>query len=147
MRKFLFLPLFVLCMAASCDNALQEIAEGLNKGAISVGEVQGVIIAAWENDIITKEQSDQYIENLTVPILTAIGHANGAVAVLAVRDEVDRDELLEILPPVIAALNDALADEKIGIIENAATQASVKLGLQGVLTALSTIQALTQEEN
>ncbi len=145
MRKFLFLPLFVVCMAASCDNALQEIAEGLNKGAVSVGEVQGIIIAAWENDVITKEASDQAIENITVPVLSAIGHANGAVAILATKDSVDRDEILEILPPVITALNEALADEKIGIIENPATQAAVKLGIQGIITALTTIQAFTQE--
>ena len=79
-------------------------------------------------------------------MLSAIGHANGAVALLIARDEVDRDEILEILPPVIAALNAALADEKIGIIENPATQAAVRLGITGIVTALATIQVLTEDE-
>lgn len=146
MRKLLFVPLFLTMIAAGCSNALQTVAEGLNDAAFSIGEVQTIIIAAWENDVITKEESDQYIEGITVPVLSAIGHANGAAALLAARDEVDRDEVLEILPPVIAALNEALTDEKIGIIENPATQAAVKLGLQGIVTALTTIQVLTEDE-
>lgn len=145
MRKLLFVPLFFCMIAAGCDNALKTIAEGLNDAAFSVGEVQTIIIAAWENDVITKAESDEYIENITVPVLSAIGHANGAVALLIARDSVDRDEIMEILPPVIAALNEALSDEKIGIIENPATQAAVKLGLVGMVTALATIQALTEE--
>jgi len=146
MRKLLFVPLFLTMIAAGCSNALQTIAEGLNDAAFTIGEVQTIIIAAWENDVITKAESDQYIENITVPLISVIGHANTAVALLAVRDEVDRDEIMEILPPVIAALNLALSDEKIGIIENPATQAAVKLGIQGVLTALMTLQVLTEEE-
>ena len=145
MRKLLFVPLFLTMIAAGCDNALKTIAEGLNDAAFSIGEVQTIIIAAWENDVITKEQSDQYIENITVPVLSAIGHANGAAALLIARESTDRDEILEILPPVIAALNEALSDEKIGIIENPATQAAVKLGLVGMVTALATIQVLTEE--
>jgi len=146
MRKLLFVPLFLTMIAAGCSNALQTIAEGLNDAAFTIGEVQTIIIAAWENDVITKAESDQYIENITVPLISVIGHANTAVALLAVRDEVDRDEIMEILPPVIAALNLALSDEKIGIIENPATQAAVKLGIQGVLTAMMTLQVLTEEE-
>lgn len=146
MRKLLFVPLFLSMIAAGCGNALQTIAEGLNDAAFSVGEVQTIIIAAWENDVITKEQSDQYIENITVPVISAIGHANTAVALLAVRDEVERDEILEILPPVITALNLALGDENIGIIENPATKAAVSLGIQGIVTALTTIQVLTEDE-
>ena len=145
MRKLLFVPLFLTMIAAGCSNALQTIGEGLNDAAFSIGEVQTIIIAAWENDVITKAQSDQYIENITVPVISAIGHANTAVALLAIRDEVDRDEILEILPPVIAALNEALGDENLGIIENPATQAAVKLGLNGIVTALTTIQVLTEE--
>lgn len=146
MRKLMFLPLFLCMIAASCSGALEDIAEGLNDAAFSVGEVQTIIIAAWENGVITKEESDQYIAGITVPVISAIGHANTAVALLAIRDEVERDEILEILPPVITALNGALADENIGIISNPATQAAVKLGLQGILTALMTIQAVTEEE-
>ncbi len=146
MRKLLFVPLFLTMVAAGCGNALQTIAEGLNDAAFTVGEVQTIIIAAWENDVITKEQSDQYIAGITVPVISAIGHANGAVALLVARDEVDRDEIMEILPPVIAALNAALGDDKIGIIENPATQAAVRLGIQGALTALMTLQVLTEEE-
>ncbi|MCK5318255.1 MAG: hypothetical protein KAJ55_10085 [Anaerolineales bacterium] len=145
MRKLLFVPLFLTMIAAGCSNALQTIGEGLNDAAFSIGEVQTIIIAAWENDVITKAQSDQYIQNITVPVISAIGHANTAVALLAIRDEVDRDEILEILPPVIAALNEALGDENLGIIENPATQAAVKLGLNGIVTALTTIQVLTEE--
>jgi len=146
MRKLLFVPLFLTMIAAGCSNALQSIAEGLNDAAFTVGEVQTIIIAAWENDVITKAESDEYIENITVPLISVIGHANTAVALLAVRDEVERDEIMEILPPVIAALNLALSDEKIGIIENPATQAAVRLGIQGVLTAIMTLQVLTEEE-
>jgi len=146
MRKLLFVPLFLTMIAAGCTNALQSIAEGLNDAAFTVGEVQTIIIAAWENDVITKAESDEYIENITVPLISVIGHANTAVALLTVRDEVDRDEIMEILPPVIAALNLALSDEKIGIIKNPATQAAVRLGIQGVLTALMTLQVLTEEE-
>ena len=145
MRKLLFVPLFLCMIAAGCSNALQTIAEGLNDAAFSIGEVQTIIIAAWENDVITKAESDQYLENITVPVLSAIGHANGAVALLIARDAVDRDEILEILPPVIAALNAALADEKIGIIDNVATQSAVRLGITGIITALATIQVLTEE--
>lgn len=146
MRKFLFVPLFLSMVAAGCGGALQDIAEGLNKAAVSVGEVQTIVIAAWENDVITKEESDQYIESGTVPVLSAIGHANGAVAVLAARPEVERDELLEIIPPVIAALNDALSDQNIGVISNEGTKAAVTLGLNGIITALTVIQATTEEE-
>lgn len=146
MRKLLFVPLLLVCMAAGCDDALREITEGLNKAAVSVGEVQGIIIAAWENDVITKEQSDQYIEGITVPVLSAIGTANGAVALLVARDEVDRDEILEILPPVIDALNEALADEKIGLITNAGTKAAVQLLLRSVVSTLRTIQVIAEEE-
>jgi hypothetical protein len=145
MRKLLFVPLFLCMIAAGCSNALQSIAEGLNDAAFTIGEVQTIIIAAWENGVITKAQSDQYIENITVPVISAIGHANGAVALLIARDEVDRDEILEILPPVIAALNAALGDEKIGIIDNVATQSAVRLGITGIITALATIQVLTEE--
>lgn len=146
MRKFLFLPLFLVCLGAGCDDALRSMAEGLNKAAISVGEVQGIIIAASDNNVITKEESDQYLEGITVPVLSAIGTANGAVAILVARESTDRDEILEILPPVIAALNEALADDSIGLISNAGTKASVQLGLQAVVSALRTIQVIAEEE-
>ncbi len=146
MRKLLFVPLLLVCMAAGCADTLRSITEGLNKAAVSVGEVQGIIIAAWENDVITKEKSDDLIAGITVPVLSAIGTANGAVALLVARDEVDRDEILEILPPVIEALKEALADEKIGLISNAGTKAAVQLGLQAVVSALSTIQVIAEEE-
>lgn len=146
MRKFLFVPLFLCMIAAGCGDALRSMAEGLNKAAISIGEVQGIIIAAWENDVITKAQSDQYIEDITVPVLSAIGAANGAVTLLIARESTDRDEMLEILPPVIEALSEALADDKIGLINNAATKAAVQLGLRSMVSALRTIQVIAEEE-
>lgn len=146
MRKFLFLPLFLVCLGAGCDDALRSMAEGLNKAAVSIGEVQGIIIAAWENDVITKEESDELIADITVPVLSAIGKANGAVTLLIARESSDRDEMLEILPPVIEALNEALADDKIGLISNPGTKAAVQLGLQAIVSALRTIQVIAEEE-
>lgn len=146
MRKLLFVPLLLVCLAAGCDDALRSMAEGLNKSAVSIGEVQGIIIAAWENGVITKEESDQYIENITVPVLSAIGTANGAVTLLIARESTDRDEMLEILPPVIEALNEALGDEKIGLITNAGTKAAVQLLLRSIVSTLRTIQVIAEEE-
>ncbi len=144
MRKLIFIPLLLLCTAERCPDALQKIAEGLHDAAVITAEVQGMAIAASANGLITKAVSDQFIEDVTVPVLTAIGHANNAVALLAATDQKDRDSLLEILPPVIESLKAALADDKVGIISNVATQASVTLALQGVLAALNTLQAITE---
>jgi len=144
MRRLIFIPILLICMAPSCPDALEKIAKGLNVAAVSTGEVQTVVIEASDLDMITKEESDAFIKAVTVPILVAIGKANTTVELLLAMDEKDRDELVEVLPPVIESVKEALADEKIGLITNDATQASVQLGLQSILAALNIIQATTE---
>lgn len=141
MRRLILLPILLVLMAPSCPDALKDIARGLNTAAISVGEVQTLVISASDTGVITKESSDAFLEGATIPILTAIGHANTAVALLVAMEEQDRDEILEILPPVIEAIEGALADEKLGIISNEGTKASVLLTLQSIQAALNIVQA------
>lgn len=145
MRRLLFIPLLLLVATAErCPDSLQKIAEGLNDAAVVTAATQDVVIAAWKSGVITKAVSDIFIEDVTIPILSAIGHANQAVKALDAKEDQNRDDLLEILPPVIEALQAALADEKIEVIKNDATRASIQLSLQGLLTALITLQAVTE---
>lgn len=145
MRRLLFIPLLLLVATAErCPDSLQKIAEDLNDAAVVTAATQDVVIAAWKSGVITKAVSDIFIEDVTIPILSAIGHANQAVKALDAKEDQNRDDLLEILPPVIEALQAALADEKIEVIKNDATRASIQLSLQGLLTALITLQAVTE---
>lgn len=145
MRRLLFIPLLLLVATAErCPDSLQKIAEGLNDAAVVTAATQDVVIAAWKSGVITKAVSDIFIEDVTIPILSAIGHANQAVKALDAKEDQNRDDLLEILPPVIEALQAALADEKIEVIKNDATRASIQLSLQGLLTTLITLQAVTE---
>ncbi len=144
MRRLIFIPVLLICMAPSCEQSLEKIAKGLNVAALSVGEVQTIVIEASDLDVITKEESDNFIKSVTVPILVAIGRANTTVGVISAMEEKDRASILEILPPVIEAVKEALADENLGLITNDITQASVQLGLQSMLAALNIIQATTE---
>jgi len=144
-RRLLLVPLLLLVATAErCPDALQKIAEALHDAAVVTGEVQTMAISASDNDVITKQESDDFIEAVTVPLLSAIGHGNSIVKDLLSKEEKERDEILEILPPVIEAVKAALADENIDAISNEGTKASIRFALQGVSSALLTLQAVTE---
>lgn len=144
MRRLLVIPLLLLCTAERCPDSLQKITEALHDAAVVTGEVQTIAISAFQNLLITRQESDDFIEAVTIPILSVIGHANSAIQDLLILEETDRDEILKILPPVIEAVKAAIADEKIQAISNEGTRASILFSLQGLSSALITIQALTE---
>ena len=144
MRKLIFLPLFFIATAASCDDTLKTMAKTLNTAAVATGEAQTIVIAAQESGVISKEASDAFVAGVTVKILTAIGLGNTALSLMVALPETARDDPLEILPPIIQAVKDGLADEQLNIITNEGTKANVQLALQGILAGLNTAQAILE---
>jgi hypothetical protein len=139
-RKFIFIPLFLAMLAPRCqDSDVKSIAENLNRAAIAIDTAQSTVISAHEEGIINKNSADSVVV-ITVRVAYAIRAANVLTREFSELSEESRDHLLEILIPVLGALEDGLSNENLNIITNANVKSSVEISLRTALVALQTVQ-------
>jgi len=142
MRKLVSLPLFLVLIAAWCDeDNLTKIAQGLNSATTALQTVQNTVKNAFFAGVIEKTDADAYVK-ISVDVAAAIQLANDRTRAFSELPPEGRDEILEILVPVIETLAEGLTDEKLGIISDDDLRSKVKFGLTTALTGLKTAQAL-----
>lgn len=161
LKSFIFIPLlWLVTMAPMCsDSNLANVAGGLNKASIAVDTVQSTVMEAFElgvfkddvdeNGVVTQtaKQKADTIVVLTVKVARAIGLANGLTREFTTMPEGGRDQLLEILLPVIETLEEGLTDESLDIIPDGDLKSAVEFGFRAALLGLQTAQTLLEARN
>lgn len=147
MRKLLFLPLFLLAMGQSCsDSDLDRVAKSLNTATKTVGGVQDAVIAAHDTlgeEVFPKDDADAIVA-VCKEVQMAIVLANNLTRNYTEMPEGGRDNLLDILVPVIEALEIAASSEKLSIIIDNSLRSVVSLGLNTALGVMRTAQTILE---
>ena len=148
MRKLMFLPLFSLVlMAGMCDEKdIVKIATALNTATKSVGVVQDTTIAAHDTlgeEVFPKADADAIVV-ICKEVQMAILLANNLTRQFSELPPGGRDQLLEILIPVMGALESAVSDEKLSIIIDGSLRSTVSTGLNTALGVMRTAQAILE---
>lgn len=117
---------------------LQRVSIGLLDTAQTVASLQSAIIQANEQKLIT-DQTTRAILQVCVRINQAGLEANSIVKALSTLNTTNKSQLLAIITPVLAAVNDSLATGLIPIT-NPNTATTVRGFLTTIQIALSGIQ-------
>jgi len=157
MRKFLFIPLALVAMAAACeDSDIEKVATALNTATKTVGGVQDATILAFDSGLFSddvndegeitqtaKEKADVIVE-ICKEVQMAVVLANNLTREFSELPAGGRDQVLEILIPVIETLEVAVSEEKITLITNDNLRAAVALGFRTALGFMQTAQAILE---
>ena len=148
MRKLMFLPLFSLVlMAGMCDDSdIVKIARSLNTATKSVGVVQDTVIAAHDSlgeEVFSKDDADAIVK-ICKEVQMAIVLANNLTRQFSELPPGGRDQLLEILIPVMDTLEVAVSTEKLALITDDDLRAAVALGFRTALGVMQTAQLILE---
>lgn len=147
MRKLLFIPLALVAMAAACeDSDIQKVATALNTATKTVGGVQDGVIAAHDTlgeEVFSKADADALVE-ICKEVQMAIVLANNLTREFSELPPGGRDQVLEILIPVIETLEGAVTTEKLALIANDDLRAAVALGFRTALGFMQTAQLILE---
>jgi len=124
---------------AGCSGDLKDVAKNLLLLAEANATLQGIVIDANMAGVLPKPKADAVVR-VTKRIAQAGVEAAELTEQFAKMPESDRDELLEILDPALAAVAEALADPDISGIEDEQTSAAVQASLVTLSSLLSTIR-------
>ena len=148
MRKLMFLPLFSLVlMGGWCDDSdIERIAKSLNQATHSVGVVQDTTIAAHDTlgeEVFPKKDADDIV-NICKEVQMAIVLANNLTRDFSELPVGGRNQLLEILIPVMDTLEVAVSTEKLALIKDDKLRAAVALGFRTALGVMQTAQLILE---
>jgi hypothetical protein len=148
MRKLMFLPLFSLVlMAGMCDDSdIEQIATSLNRATKSVGVVQDTVIAAHDTlgeEVFPKDDADAIVI-VCKDVQMAIVLANNLTRDFSELPPGGRNQLLEILIPVMDTLEVAVSNEKLTLIKDDNLRAAVALGFRTALGVMQTAQLILE---
>ncbi len=157
MRKFLFIPLALVAMAAACeDSDIEKVATALNTATKTVGGVQDAVIAAFDlgafSDTVdaegnvtqtAKQKADALVE-VCREVQMAIVLANNLTREFSELPPGGRDQVLEILIPVMDTLEVAVTGAKLALIANDNLRSAVALGFRTALGFMQTAQLILE---
>ncbi len=151
MRKLMFLPLFSLVlMAGWCDDSdIERIAKSLNQATHAVGVVQDTTIATHDTlgeEVFPKKDADAIV-NICKEVQMAILLANNLTRDFSELPVGGRNQLLEILIPVMDTLEVAVSTEKLALIKDDKLRAAVALGFRTALGVMQTAQLILERSN
>ena len=144
MRKLLFLPLFLAASGAMCSDQLKDVSLTLNTAARGVEVVQGVVIGACAEadgvctgDLIDKATADSFV-TVTVKVALGIQTANRLTMQFSQMPGGGPAELLDIINPLLATLEDAISDEQLALVADLDLRSKIQVGLTAVKLAVDT---------
>ena len=138
------IPLLLTLTAPSCgDDDLKRVGRTLNQAVRDIQILQSEVIDARDADRINKDSADAVVL-ITVRVARAIGRANTLTRNFSRLDPEDRDGVLEILDPVLIALQAGAADEALTGITDQILKASIQLAFAATITAIETAKAIME---
>jgi hypothetical protein len=148
MRKLMFLPLFSLVLLAGmCDDSdIEQIATSLNRATKAVGVVQDTVIAAHDTlgeEVFPKKDADAIVI-ICKEVQMAIVLANNLTRDFSELPPGGRNQLLEILIPVMDTLEVAVSTERLALIKDDNLRAAVALGFRTALGVMQTAQLILE---
>ncbi len=157
MRKLLFLPLALVMMGQMCSESdIEKIAVALNAATKSVGVVQDAAIAAFDSGLFTDDVNDEgevvqtakqkadAIVQICKEVQMAILLSNNLTRQFSELPQGGRDQLLEILIPVMDTLEVAVSDAELSHIADDNLRAAVALGFRTALGVMQTAQVILE---
>lgn len=124
---------------AGCSGDLKKTAANLLLLAEANATLQSIVIDANKAGVLPKSQADAVVR-VTKKVAEAGVKAAELTEQFARMPESDRDELLEILDPALAAIAEAIADPEISGIQDEQTSAAVQASLVTLSSLLTTIR-------
>lgn len=150
MRKLLFIPLALLMTAAWCDDSeIEMIAKSLNTATKAVGGVQDTVIAAHDTlgeEVFPKDDADDIVE-ICKEVQMAILLSNNLTRDFSELPPGGRNQLLEILIPVMDILEVAVSNPELSHIKDDDLRAAVALGFRTALGLMQTVQLILEVGN
>jgi len=138
------IPLLLVVAAPSCgDDDLKRVGRTLNEAARSIQVIQATIIEAHGAGLISGLHADDLVE-ITVSVAKAIGEANILTINFSRLDPEDRDDLIEILEPILLALQKGGANASLSDIADENLRASIKLAFEITITAIQSTRAIVE---
>ncbi len=144
MRRLLFIPLLLVGMSATCgDSDIQSIGDGLNRASIAVGTAQSAVISAFDAGLIDKSDADAIV-TVAVKVARVIGEANALTREFSELPAGSRDELFEILVPVLGTIENALTDEQLNLITDEGLRSKIRLNFNIALAGIRIAQSFLE---
>jgi hypothetical protein len=141
MTRRLAPALLVLALLTACaENDLKRVAEALAITAKSLAVVQDTVLQANKSGLIADEEKNTIL-GVCLKINLAGKEATALTRDLAKLEKPQKAELIAILLPVVKALDNAIAKDVLGI-KDPKTQATVRVSLQSIQTALNTVMII-----
>jgi hypothetical protein len=141
MRKTLAAVVLSAMTLVSCsDPTLTKVAKGLTDYGAAIHGVETSVIQAQQQGVITVEQARPVIM-LLVKLNDAGVQASALTRNLTKLPAANKGQLVQILSPVIQALQQATSSGLIGVPDGP-TKTNILIGLNTALLALNTIQPL-----
>lgn len=136
------IPLLLVVTAPSCGNDdLKRVGRVLNEAVRSIQILQSTVIDAHDAGLMEKASADEVV-SLTVRVAIAIGRANTLTRNFSRLEPDQRNNLLQILDPVLIALKEGVLDSELSGIADESLRASIKLGFESVITAIETVKLI-----
>ncbi len=150
MKRFIFLPLALVMMGQMCSESdIEKIAVALNTATKAVGGVQDTVFAAHDTlgeEVFSKEDADAIVQ-ICKEVQMAILLANNLTREFSELPPGGRDQLLEILIPVMDTLEVAVSEPELSHIKDDGLRASVALGFRTALGVMQTAQIILEVGN
>jgi hypothetical protein len=130
--------ILLLCLTACTDQQLEKVSKGLVATADGIGVVQTTVIEA-NKQLLVDDATTSQIMIVCMKVNQAGKDATAITRAISKLDNPSKSQLLAVLNPVIAAVQNAL-DNGLVPIKDPATQQKIRGALLAVQTALNAAQ-------
>ena len=153
-RKLVAVLLLMLFVLTACDDKnLEAVADGLDKTMAGLTAAQKVVIESNKPSTpggpkFLSDESTIKIGEALIKINEAVIKGAETTEEIVKLDEPSRQQLTNILNPILKAVGDLLLDPALSGIQNEATRTAIRAAIVAVQTTLTNIQttiALSRE--
>jgi hypothetical protein len=133
--------LLTLAVSACTDKKLRDLVNASDKIAETVTVVQKAAVDSENANLVTRNQA-RAIMQLSIQVSQANNSAMDIARDLSKLDEPSREQLLEVLKPIIAAVNAGVNDQNILGIQDVKTRDAIRGGFVAIQTTLASINLI-----
>lgn len=134
---------FSLLLLASCtDNAITQVAKGLQDVAVGIAAVQNTVIAGNKAGAIS-DQDTGTIMQLCGRVNVAGQQVSAVVRSVNALGPAQKVNIVAVMQPIVAAVQAVLTDNTLINIKDQTVRTNVQLGLTAIQTALAVVMVAT----
>lgn len=137
--------LLAVLLTACPDDKLKQVADGLDKTVAALSAAQKTVISANTPSVpggpkLLSDEATIKIGEALININEAVIRGAETAETIAKLDTASREQLINILKPIIKTVEDLLLSPNITGIQNESTRTSIRIAIASVQTLLNEIQ-------